>query len=486
MTLAIELRDTGIRLASADGVLAESPGYALVDARNLLIGEPALRRSRLDPRHATNRFWQRLSMDPVAHPHPSARTQADLVHVHLLHLWEAAESDDEEIIFAIPGHYSREQMALLLGIVRECPFRAVGLVDAAVAAIGEIQPDAERVLHVDALLHQGILTRLEGGDDWRRESVVDQPALGLAALRDAWINLIADVFIRETRFDPLHDAATEQRLFDRLDDWITALVDQPEVQVELESGDQVYRVELDRKRLVDRVAPRYQALREALDQSLDGASGVLLLGAELARLPGLIDLIAESDRFDVRVMAGDAAVRGALRHEQGIRQEGDALRFITRLPRTPTESWTPTERSESWTPTEPGTPTGRSESWTPTDRSGVDVGVQAPGAVGVQASEDMGVQTNVQTDEDVGVQGPTHVLVEDTAWPLTAGRLAIGGPEGIGGNRWTAPLGELERTSDGWQLVDERGRREPMEAGLARVLGPERVLVTLIRVRPEV
>ncbi|MDZ7825975.1 MAG: hypothetical protein U5R48_08160 [Gammaproteobacteria bacterium] len=152
--------------------------------------------------------------------------------------WETAGSDDEEIIFAIPGHYSREQMALLLGIVRECPFRAVGLVDAAVAAIGEIQPDAERVLHVDALLHQGIITRLEGGDDWRRESVVDQPALGLAALRDAWINQIADVFIRETRFDPLHDAATEQRLFDRLDDWITALVDRPEVQVELETGDQ--------------------------------------------------------------------------------------------------------------------------------------------------------------------------------------------------------------------------------------------------------
>jgi hypothetical protein len=104
MTLAIELRDTGVRLASAQGVLAESPGYALVDARNLLVGERALRRSRLDPRHATNRFWQRLSMDPVTHPHPSARTQADLVHAHLLHLWETAGSDDEEIIFAIPGH----------------------------------------------------------------------------------------------------------------------------------------------------------------------------------------------------------------------------------------------------------------------------------------------------------------------------------------------------------------------------------------------
>lgn len=478
MTLAIELRDTGVRLASADGVLAESPGYALVDARNLLIGEQALRRCRLDPRHATNRFWQRLSMDPVTHPHPSARTQADLVHGHLLHLWETAGSDDEEIIFAIPGHYSREQMALLLGIVRECPFRAVGLVDAAVAAIGEIQPDAERVLHVDALLHQGIITRLEGGDDWRRESVVDQPALGLAALRDAWINQIADVFIRETRFDPLHDAATEQRLFDRLDDWITALVDRPEVQVELETGNQVYRVELDRQQLVDRVAPRYQALREALDQSLDGASGVLLLGAELARLPGLIDLIAESGRFDVRVMTGDAAVRGALRHESGIRQDGDALRFITRLPRTPIRSGTPT--SQSRTPT---------ESWTPTGSSDVDVGVQAPGDVGIQASQapdDVGVQAADDGSGDVGVQAPTHVLVEDTAWPLTAEQLTIGGPDGIGRDRWPTTLGELERTPEGWQLMDARGRREPMEAGLARVLGPERVLVTLIRVRPEI
>ncbi|MDZ7825974.1 MAG: hypothetical protein U5R48_08155 [Gammaproteobacteria bacterium] len=86
----------------------------------------------------------------------------------------------------------------------------------------------------------------------------------------------------------------------------------------------------------------------------------------------------------------------------------------------------------------------------------------------------------------MGVQAPTHVLVEDTAWPLTAERLTIGGPDGIGCDRWPTTLGELERTPDGWQLMDARGRREPMEAGLARVLGPERVLVTLIRVRPEI
>ncbi|HSG90729.1 MAG TPA: hypothetical protein VLA56_16050 [Pseudomonadales bacterium] len=462
MTRAIELNDSGVRLADAAGrLLIASPGYAVVNARRLLVGEAALRESRLDPRHTTSQFWQRLSMDPVQHPHPEARTQADLAHAHLLHVWGAADGGDPDdpgaadVIFAIPGQYGREQLALLLGIVRECPFRAVGLVDAAVAAVGHAQPDAEHVVHVDTLLHQSVITSLTAtADGWQRASVLDLPALGLAGLREAWVKLIADAFIRETRFDPLHDAATEQRLFDRIDAWVAALKEQDELQVELEAGGNVYRVELDRARMIDSVAPRYEALREALLRGLGSRAGRVLLGPELGRLPGLAALLQRDDRLDVEILEADAAVRGALDHESSIRHDGEALRFVTRLPRRVRTAGAPA----------------------------------AAAPVPQPEPEPEPIASGGQAAAGDAAAGPTHVLLGDTAWPLTGKRLAVGGADGIAGDRYPDALATLERIEgegpDGaWRLTTPDGRTEPLPLGAARVVGAERVILSLIRVR---
>ena len=473
MTRAIELNDSGVRLAAPTGLIVASPGYAIVDARRLLIGEAALRESRLDPRHMTNNFWQRLSMDPVQHPHPSARTQADLAHAHLLHVWESAEQADGEVLFVVPGHFSREQLALLLGIVRECPFDAVGLIDAAVAAAGRAQPDGGGVLHVGASLHQSVITLLEATPDWQRRAVVDLPALGLAALRDAWINLIADAFIRETRFDPLHDAATEQRLFDRVDGWIDALADRETVEIELESGANLYRVELERSRLVDKVTARYATLMEALQRlrSRGPGSGVqrVLLGAELARLPGLPELLGTCEGLKVDVLEPDAAVRGALEHEADIRNDGEALRFITKLPRARAADGAADGPADGGpAPAEPA--------------SGPAAGA---GEAPEQTAEPVGRESAEAAVTASDREAATHVLLDAVAWPLpsdAAGSLPIGGPEGIGAGRHPERLGALLRTDAGWLLATDDGRREPLAPGMARVLGPERVIISLIRV----
>jgi hypothetical protein len=448
MTRVIELNDAALRLADAEAILARSPGYAVVDARRLLVGESARQQARLDPRHTTNQFWHRLSTDPVPHPHPSARSLADLAHAHLLELWAEPRGDaDEEVIFTLPGTLEREQIALLLGIARECPFRAVGLVDASVAATAGRQPDVPAVTHVDALLHEAVVTTLTGDGAWQRTRVVDVPNLGLASLREAWINVIADTFVRETRFDPLHDASTEQTLFDRLDEWIDALAGRAEIDLELQTSSQFHRVSMSRQRLVDKAAPRFALLADAVAEALP-VEGSVLVSAALGRLPGLLEAFADRLGDRTEVLAEDAVVRGAMAHESGIRHDGEALRFVTRLPRTSTARPEPVADAPP-----PPSPTRA-------------------------APPEHAAATDADPDR------PTHVLLDHRAWPLAGPRLTLGGPDGIAAERYPARLAVLEQREDGWHLlpVDGGPAMPPLRPGEARVLGPERALVSLIKV----
>src|ERR1700724_1991775 len=66
-------------------------------------------------------------------------------------------------------------------------------------------------------LHHLAATLIErdGGPTRRRRSLVS-PRGGLSQLYQAWLDLINTAMVRQTRFDALHDATTEQQLFDAL------------------------------------------------------------------------------------------------------------------------------------------------------------------------------------------------------------------------------------------------------------------------------
>jgi hypothetical protein len=471
VTHVIELNDAGVTLATDAGILVESPGFAIVDARRMAVGEPALREARRDPRHTVNQFWQRLSTDSLQTTNPRARTQADLAHAHLLHLWEAVAHDDDEVIFAIPGHYGREQLALLLGIARECPFRAVGLVDAAIAASAAVETPSGLLLHLDSHLHRTTVTRIRGDDMLARDAVDDLPAVGLVSLRDAWVNLIADAFIRETRFDPLHDAGTEQKLYDHLDGWLAAFETATEVPIELDTGRHVYRVALERELLVARVAARYDTLIAHLKSELDGATHATVLVSErLARLPGLLDAIGAAAEFTPLILARDAAARGVLGNEARIRGEGDALAFVTRLPR--------------------GTAQARGPASTPSPRT-----QEAPPAAAAEPSEAAAPAPRAPLRAAAGRRAPTHLLLGATAYPLGDRSLTIGGPGGLGEDLLDAPQARLEATDTGWMLdplVEDAVRADgaplheptPMVPGQRLTIGDRHLRMELIRVLP--
>jgi hypothetical protein len=331
-TVSLELVDAGLQFLSSRGKLSRpNPGLALIDGRALEVGLDAECNARLNPRRLHSRFWQDLGTAPLGRPFPKYLRTADLAHAHLKAVWEAAGGNAGEIVVAVPGVYSDDQLALLLGIARDLAIPVRGLIDAAVAAAAdrELPPS---VLHLDLHLHRAVLTELEHGEEIARKAVRTETRIGLLGLRNTWTRVIAQEFIRATRFDPLHLAATDQVLYAQLADHLEVLADRDSTQICIASGGRHHAVELDRTRIVGAARTAYDILASMVSDHAHPDGTGLLLSHRVAALPGLVDHLQDHTNLTVVVLHPAAAASGALAHAERIRSPDSAVGFITRLP----------------------------------------------------------------------------------------------------------------------------------------------------------
>lgn len=335
MTLGIiELNDSGLRLSQASQQLVDSPGFALITDQELVLGEKALRQARVHPLQTNNQFWQRLNLDPLANANAHCRHHADLAFNHLKELQQLAENVNE-VIFAIPGHFSRDQLALLLGITQACDFNAVGLVDSATASLAPLVSPGH-YLHLDIHLHQSVISHVEVGSEIVRTQIETIPGAGMIALYDAWAQLATEQFIQQTRFDPLHNASTEQQLYDQLPDFLETCHKLGEAQLSLQG----HKIAITQQSLQQKVSPIYERIQQKLSaafnkyDSLDNNSLVnsksidqVYLSDRWANLPGFSNTLANATLLD-----SNAISKGCQLHESNIRGTGDALNYVTNLP----------------------------------------------------------------------------------------------------------------------------------------------------------
>lgn len=331
--LAIEINDAGlVALADVDGKPGKpSPGYALCEGPDLVLGREAWRRARLRPRHVVDTFWSALDTRPLPRPFPDQLSAADLVHAHLTELWEGWRSGVSAVLLAVPGHYSAEQLALLLGVARAAGLPVDGLVDAAVAAA--FGQTGERMLYVDVELHRAVVTELLVRGELVRGRVEGAEGSGLAALRESWARRIADAFVRQTRFDPLHAAESEQELYLKLPAWFEDLRRAPRGPIPLElRGGRV--AELSGSELGAASEAVFSAVgRLAGSLKPAGEAVALLLSSRAASLPGLPERLSGIGGVSVVLLPEAAAARGALRAREQIRSDGEALPLVSRLRR---------------------------------------------------------------------------------------------------------------------------------------------------------
>jgi hypothetical protein len=334
--LALQCDDAGIlaRGPSADGSAgaAASPGYALLDGRTVLVGAKARDRARLKPRFVNNRFWDRLDTSPLPRPFPTDLTHADLVHAHLEEIWRELGSGVEAVVLALPGSYSEAQLGLTLGIARACDIPVAGMVDSAVAAAAAGYP-GEHLLHLDVQLHRTVVTELAQARDVVRRRVETTDHVGLISLHDRWVKAIAGAFVSQTRFDPLHDATTEQALHDSLPDSLERLRDSEGAPLRMETSGRSYGVDLVTASLVSAVRDDYEGIVQLVRLLKPvGRRSTLLLSHRVDGLPGLHAKLDDVADTEVVVLPEGAAADGAVRHAEAIRSRGEAVSFVTRLP----------------------------------------------------------------------------------------------------------------------------------------------------------
>lgn len=332
MTLALEINDAGLILARDGHIVAGEPGCAMLDGREPQTGAAALRRLRLQPLFAETRYWQDLGAAALPRPMPAATSHADIAHAQLVQLAREAGDAAGGALFAVPAWYTRAQLAVLLGVANEAGLPAVGLVDAAVAAAA-LEPAPASTLHLELTLHRAVLTVLEHAGELRRTRYELLPQHGWLALQQAWIGLIAAEFVRRTRFDPLHDAASEQRLWDSLPSWLEALGRDDVLTIELPAAGTTLAIELPRAEFVAAVRPLYDAVAHLLQRARPaGGSLQLRVSHRWMGLPGFTERLAELRDCELRALPRGAAALGALAFERVLRRDGVPLALVQRLP----------------------------------------------------------------------------------------------------------------------------------------------------------
>ncbi|MGI9263731.1 MAG: FHA domain-containing protein [Gammaproteobacteria bacterium] len=331
--LAIEINDSGIRTARDGNWQQVGPGLALLDPDRPLIGEEARAQARLRPRRLQNRFWQDLNLQPLSRVMPYAGNNADLACAQLKAIWdEQGSAAVEAVIFLVPGFFTSEALGLLLGVAEDCDMPVRGVIDTAVAATPELNP-GRSLMHLDIHLHSTVLTELIAANGVARGEVQVLDAVGLSVLEQSWMGTTAEAFIRQTRFDPLHDAGTEQILADHLESWLDLLAGQAEATIELQRGGQNLSASLSRRQLVEVAAPHYERLARLIDAArLSRGPITLNASSRMSRLPGLLDRLAEIEDVEVVALADGQAILHALERSRDIVSPPDNVRFVTMLP----------------------------------------------------------------------------------------------------------------------------------------------------------
>lgn len=317
---AIEINDIEFSMWQGDE-RTSVPAYALLESAGLLFGEQARQRARLQPLQINNRFVQQLTMVETPELNPYARHHADLAY-RFLQFTHQQTKGVERCVFIVPPNYDEQHMAVLLGVAKQCSFDAVGLLDQTVAVASSAAHSTPGVF-CDLQLHQMVIGGFKFDDDQvHRTTTMSLDGFGLLDLHERWVRVIADAFIQQCRFDPLHDAAIEQQLWDMLPEKLHRNSDDTVFQFDLLNK---HHAKIEREHMLAPV----KAFFEQLASRLDGFGVVeqILCSDRLSSLPGFADM-------DVRIQSvqPQCAAQALMRYQQKVCTNTPTLPFITSLP----------------------------------------------------------------------------------------------------------------------------------------------------------
>lgn len=322
--LAAHLNDAGILVVNDEKILYREPGFALLEDDHLITGADAYASASLKPRRIQNRYWSQLNTKPLADRRFHHLSAADIVSHQLEQMWRQVSPHGDRLAIAVPPTMSNENLGLLLGIAMELEIPIVAMVDSAVAATRRHYERAV-VVHIDLSLHASMLTRLMQTEQVHVDRTAVIEDCGLLSLYNIWLKVIAEAFVQQSRFDPLHTAATEQMLQDKMPGWLARASTVATVPMEIEYRGISHRVEVESLALIAAAAPVYQSIVSYL-RTLYRAEDLpaMQLSDRAASMPGLADTLKARVGGEVFLLESGATARGLIKRCQEERRSGGA------------------------------------------------------------------------------------------------------------------------------------------------------------------
>ncbi len=323
---AIELCDRALALASEGRVLSSAPS-AVFSSGDASAGAPAWNALRLEPTRVSTTHWRDL-----ASPGPAGQRATALVMAELRQRLQACPLPSAAPVWiAAPAALTPRSVGRLLGIADALRLPVEGFADATVVSAAALALDRS-ALALDLGLHDIHVTALEAGGPLRRRGVASSRG-GLIELFQAWLALIGRVCMRRTRFDPLHDAPTEQKLFDALPRLAADAVAAGEATAVIEHEAGRLEVSLTRDQLAEAGEPFYGEIVRLLHGLRPAGAPLALLVPRVAlALPGLAEALHQFHRCELVALADGFAAAALSTIDLPERERGAPVRLLRRLP----------------------------------------------------------------------------------------------------------------------------------------------------------
>ncbi len=293
--VGLHLLDAALAMASDGSLLSSAPSVVHADpARATIMGHLAVDIARLAPRQVSSEHWATIARE-TDRTQPTGLALVRAVAVARAEL--RARIDDTlratPVQCAVSAAFSSQSLGVILALARHEGIRIGGFHDAAALAVASVGLTGATLVLELGLAHV-VATRVEQVDgQLRRRAAVVRRGAGLLALRQSWLRMVGEAMVLRTRFDPLHEAASEQRLHDLLDDAAARAAMSGSTDLELPTSRDPVRVSLSRDQFAEAADDIYREVLAALHELRPAGSRVNILIDETAtRLPGLLGRLA--------------------------------------------------------------------------------------------------------------------------------------------------------------------------------------------------
>lgn len=326
---AIELDDRAVSLAREGRVLSTAPSAIWDGSSGDQPGANAWGALRRHPTATSTRHLDSL----LSQATPTDRTVALVAAEWVRRLEADSPRTGESVWIATPARASTRGLSAILAIARTLSLPVDGFVDVAVASAAAFGLERSAIV-LEIGLHQAAATYLDrdGAQVRRRRTVMTERA-GLMSFYQGWLELVSTTLVKRTRFDPLHTAATEQKLFDSLAGWAGEAASQGSADVALAYGADRFEVALTRDQFAQACQAQHREIARLLHELRPAGAPVVLIVPELvSSLPGLREELEQFIGCELVCVPDGFAACATSVLDLPSRASGDPVRLLRRLP----------------------------------------------------------------------------------------------------------------------------------------------------------